>query len=83
MRITARLDDESEKYLFKIQQFKNFKSITATLKYSLKYTAEDLDNEKLTGIKMKGFLESEYVGAFEGDENLSSDSKTIFKMQQL
>jgi len=25
MRITARLDDESKKYLFKIQKFKNSK----------------------------------------------------------
>ncbi len=75
MRITARLDEKDEGYLYKIQQANNFKSITAVLKYALKHTAEH-QADKQDGQKMKGFLASNYIGAFEGPENLSADYKS-------
>ncbi len=75
MRINARLDEEGEKYLHKIQQIKGFSSITEALKYSLQQAANGLSNESKPGDKMRGFLASGYVGAFEGPENGSVDYK--------
>ena len=76
MRITARLDEKGEHHLHKIQKAKNFRTITSALKYALKHTADSLSDEKIEGQKMKSFLESDFVGTFDGPENLSTDYKS-------
>jgi len=75
MRITARLDDESEHYLETIQKMKGFKTITDVLKYSLQETASHLEQQAKPGDKMKALLDSGFVGSFEGPEDLSVNYK--------
>ena len=74
MRITARLDDESEHNLELIQEVKGFKTVTDALKYSLQEVANNLDSTK-PGDKMKALLNSNFVGSFEGNENVSVNYK--------
>lgn len=74
MRITARLDDESEHNLELIQEAKGFKTITDALKYSLQEVANHLDSKK-SGDKMKALLNSDFVGSFEGNEDISINYK--------
>ena len=75
MRITARLDDETERYLKKIKSIKNLETITDVLKFSLREAAEHLEQGARPGDKMKALLNSGFVGSFEGGEDLSSNYK--------
>ena len=75
MRITARLDDESEHCLEVIQKTKGFKTVTDVLKYSLQEVASHLEQQGKPGDKMKALLKSDFVGSFEGSENLSVNYK--------
>ncbi|HGG60790.1 MAG TPA: hypothetical protein ENK26_12890, partial [Gammaproteobacteria bacterium] len=56
MRITARLDDETERYLKKIKSIKNLETITDVLKFSLREAAEHLEQGARPGDKMKALL---------------------------
>lgn len=75
MRITARLDEESESNLELIQKMKGFKTITDVLKYSLQEVANHLEQQAEPGDKMKTLLESDFVGSFEAPEDLSVNYK--------
>jgi len=75
MRINARLDGESENYLEKIKLVKGFETITDTLKYSLKEVASHLELEGNPGNQFQAFLNSEYVGQFDGPEDGSANYK--------
>ncbi len=75
MRITARLDDESEQYLALIQKKEGFKTITDVLKYSLHEVASQYEKEAKPGDKMKALLNSDFVGSVEGPEDLSVNYK--------
>lgn len=63
MRITARLDAESENYLETIQKKKGLKTVTDVLKYSLREAANHLRDQAKPGDKMKSLLASDYVGS--------------------
>ncbi len=76
MRITARLDDKSEQFLEKIQARKGFKTITEVLKYSLKEAAAHLEQQQKPGSKMKKLLQSDFVGSFDGAQDLSVNYKS-------
>jgi len=75
MRVTARLDDESEQYLEIIQKAKGFKTVTDVLKYSLQEVASHLGQQGKPGDKMKALLESDFIGCAEGPEDLSVNYK--------
>ena len=75
MRITARLDEETERYLQKIRAVKGLETITDVLKFSLRETAENLEEGAKPGDQMKAFLASGFVGSFEGPEDLSTNYK--------
>ena len=75
MRITARLDAESENYLETIQKKKGLKTVTDVLKYSLREAANHLQDQAKPGDKMKVLLGSDYVGSFDGEEDLSVNYK--------
>ena len=75
MRITARLDAESENYLETIQKKKGLKTVTDVLKYSLREAANHLQNQAKPGDKMKALLASDFVGSFDGEEDLSVNYK--------
>ena len=75
MRITARLDEESENNLELIQKMKGFRTITDVLKYSLQEVANHLEQQAKPGDKMKAMLGSDFVGSFEGPEDLSVNYK--------
>ncbi len=75
MRINARLDGESEDYLEKIKQVKGFETITDALKYSLKEVASHLEAQGDPGDQFQAFLNSEYVGQFDGPEDGSVNYK--------
>lgn len=68
MRITARLDAESENHLLTIQKKKGLKTVTDVLKYSLREAADHLQNQAKPGDKMKALLASDFVGSFDGEE---------------
>jgi len=63
MRITARLDDETEAYIEQIKQLKGLDTVTDVLKLALKSTAQALEAEARPGDKMKAFLATDYVGS--------------------
>lgn len=76
MRITARLDDETEGYIEKIKQLKGLQTVTDVLKFALKGTVQALEAEARPGDKMKAFLASSYVGSIEGSkDDLSTNYK--------
>lgn len=75
MRINARLDSESERYLEKIKQIRGISSTTDALKYSLKEVASHLEQVGKPGDKFSGLLESGYVGQFDGPVDGSVDYK--------
>jgi hypothetical protein len=75
MRITARLDAESENYLEAIQKKKGLETVTDVLKYSLRETANQLQNQAKPGDQMKALLASGFVGSFDGEEDLSVNYK--------
>ena len=75
MRITARLDDESEHHLETIKKSKGFKTLTDVLKYSLQEAASHLEHQGKPGDKMKDLLKSDFVGSFEGPEDISENYK--------
>ncbi|HBH36423.1 MAG TPA: hypothetical protein DDW45_08790 [Gammaproteobacteria bacterium] len=75
MRITARLDAESKNYLETIQKKKGLKTVTDVLKYSLREAANHLQNQAKPGDKMKALLASDFVGSFDGEEDLSVNYK--------
>lgn len=76
MRINARLDDRDSSYLSKIQKAKGFTSISDALKFSLRLAAKQIELEEKPGDKMRRFLASEYVGAFDGPANGSENYKS-------
>ena len=78
MRITARLDDESEQNLELIQKKEGFKTITDVLKYSLQEVASQYEKQAKPGDKMKAFLNSDFVGSLEGPEDLSVNYKKTY-----
>ena len=75
MRITARLDAESEHYIETIRKTIGLKTVTDVLRYSLREAATHLEQEAKPGDRMKVLLGSEYVGSFEGDRALSTNYK--------
>lgn len=75
MRITARLDDETEAYIEQIKQSKGLKTTTDVLKYALRDTAESLSNQHKSGDKMKALLDSDFIGCGNGPEDLSVNYK--------
>ena len=77
MRITARLDAESEHDIEAIRSKVGLKTVTDVLRYSLREAATRLDRESKPGDRMKALLGSDYVGSFDGDPKLSSDYKRL------
>lgn len=49
--------------------------MTDVLKYSLQEAANQLEHQGKPGDKMKALLDSDFVGAFEGTEDLSANYK--------
>jgi len=76
MRINARLTEQESEYLTQIQKANGFKHVSDALKFSLKNTANQLKAQETPGIKMKRFLKSGYVGAFEIDIKQIGDYKS-------
>jgi len=77
MRITARLDTESEHFIEAIRVRMGLKTVTDVLKYSLREAATRLERESKPGDRMKALLDSDYVDSFDGDPELSSDYKRL------
>jgi len=75
MRITARLDRESESNLAVIQQTVGLKTVTDVVRYSLQAAATQLEKRKQPGDVMRSFLASDYVASFDGPEDLSANIK--------
>ena len=78
-RINARLDSRSAADLELIRRETGASSISDALKYSLHEVAERLRSEARTsGLVMRAFLDSDYVGHASGpEETLSEDYKAF------
>ena len=77
MRITAKLDPESEYYIELIRSRMGLKTVADVLSYSLREVATRLKRESKPGDRMQALLGSDYVGSFDGDPKLSSDYKCL------
>ena len=75
MRITARLDEESEYHLERIKQLKGLTTFTEVIKLALRHTAQNLETPPKSGSKMKALLESDFIGSGDGPEDLSVNYK--------
>jgi hypothetical protein len=79
MRITAKLDPESEYYIELIRSRMGLKTVADVLSYSLREVATRLKRDSKPGDRMQALLDSDYVGSFDGDvtPKLSSDYKFL------
>jgi hypothetical protein len=75
LRINARLDEKLSKDLQFLRKELGNKSITAVVKYSIQKLAQELRDSTQAKRQKQLWLESGFVGGFEGPENLSSNYK--------
>lgn len=75
LRINARLDEKLSKDLHFLRKELGNKSITAVVKYSIQKLAQEVRDNTQAKRQKQLWLESGFVGGFEGPENLSSNYK--------
>lgn len=75
LRINARLDEKLSKDLQFLRKELGDTSITEVVKYSIQKLAQELRDSTKAKRQKQLWLESGFVGSFEGPENLSSNYK--------
>lgn len=75
LRINARLDERASNDLQFLRKELGGSSITDAVKYSITKVAEELRDSSKAKHQKQVWLESGFVGGFEGPEDLSSNYK--------
>ncbi len=75
IRINARLDEKSANDLHFLQKELGDTSITDVVKYSIEKVAQELRSSNKAKRQKQVWLDSGFVGGFEGPEDLSSNYK--------
>ncbi len=75
LRINARLDEQAANDLRFLRKELGDSSITSVVKYSIQKLAQELRDNTRAEQQNNIWLDSGFVGAFEGPENLSTNYK--------
>ncbi len=77
-RINARLDEETARDLEFVRETLGGLSVTEAVKYALKQVAEDIRDRERARVQKQIWIDSGFVGGFEGPEDLSTNYKQYF-----
>ncbi len=77
-RINARLDEETARDLEFVREALGGLSVTEAVKYALKQAAEEIRDRERARVQKQIWIDSGFVGGFEGPEDLSANYKQYF-----